>query len=103
MKNLIISLGINLFANFLMIFQMDYNKNIKYSLFLKDMADDSTAAASLFIDLEKFAEGYKIYDYENGMKVIDELLDYNMKDMEYNYIISFSDQSGFTKTFRKGG
>ncbi len=99
MKNLIVLIALLIYMATVITFQIDLNKNIKYKWLLKDIADDCTAGAALQIDNKFYSEGMIIFDYKEAIIITNELLNYNVRESECSFLITFMDDSGYATTF----
>jgi hypothetical protein len=101
LKNLIITIGIIIFAAFLLTYQSDFNNMAREKELLKCIADEAVASASVCIDESKYGEGYLVFDDERVISKIEEMFKLNFdKNIKFKYTVLIYDESG---KFRKYG
>ncbi|NLY81966.1 MAG: hypothetical protein GX078_04205 [Clostridiales bacterium] len=101
MKNLIITLGIIIFAALLITYQSDFNNMAREKELLKSISDEAVASASIYIDESAYGEGYLVFDDERVIGKIEEMLNLNLdEETAFKYAILISDES---EKYRKYG
>ncbi|MBK5253206.1 MAG: hypothetical protein JJE03_01840 [Peptostreptococcaceae bacterium] len=94
MKNLIITIGIIIFAAILLAYQSDFNNMAREKELLKSIADEAVASSALCIDEFKYGEGYLVFDDEKVIAKIEEMLKLNLdKEIDFEYTVLISDES----------
>lgn len=97
---LVAAATITIFAMF-MVFQADNDQYLRQQVYLKQVANDCSNAASLYYDQEQYADGYKVFDKLNGNKVIKSLLETNLEPhMDFEYYTYYFDESGKRTDFK---
>lgn len=103
MKNLIVTLGAMIYVVTLIYFQIDLNGAFQYKNLLKAAADEAAATGALFTDFNSYAEGNQVFDYEKSIEEARASIDYNLKSKDYEFTMTFQDDSGYTREFNKDG
>lgn len=85
MKNVILTIALVLLCAVLVVAQMDVTMLEREGFKAKNLTDEMANAASLCLDLERYGEGYIIFDYTKGNDLAKQVL---MKTGKYdeNYV-----------------
>ena len=82
MKILIIFMALTILNTSFLIYQADMNSYIRENTFIKAVAEECAAGASLFYDEEALAEGYYVFNREECEKYVQYIIEQNFEDME---------------------
>jgi hypothetical protein len=78
-------------------YQGDMGRYVQSQVYLKALAEECAAGAALYYEEEEFAEGRMVFDYEEGHKYVDYLLNKTTENMplpkssRITYTIHFED------------
>lgn len=99
MKVLIIFFAITILNTSFLIYQTDMNSYIRENTFIKAVAEECAAGASLFYDEEALSEGYYVFNREECEKYVQYIIEKNFPDTEnIAYEIVYYDTPGLSDT-----
>lgn len=70
MKVFIFSMAVIIVFSMFMVFQADNDSFLRDQQYLKSVADDCSNAAALYYDQDKFSEGVKVFNKDEGNKAV---------------------------------
>lgn len=94
MKVLIYSFAILIIFATFSVFHVDNDAFLYSQERLKHVADDCSAAASLYYDIDQFGGGYKVFNKAEGNKAIAYLIGVDLKKAPQAYYTYYFDEDG---------